>query len=234
MARFICTDIHGNMPVFKKLMAFLKPDDQLFFLGDAMDRGADGWEIMKEMLRDNRITYIKGNHEDMLVQAAEEWFDEDHFGKMCDLVRYNGGSATLDAMFRDPWGADWAKMLKNLPTHLEFENEMSRTLLLSHAGYNPVLNRDDDMIIPGAHKLIWDRNHLLLPWDTEDFPGYVVVHGHTPLQHIAREFGDKDPIAAPLWYGMGHKVCLDYATFVTDQLIVMNADTFDFEVIKGH
>ena len=35
---FACSDLHGMMSLYKQIKDFLKPDDIVYFLGDASDR----------------------------------------------------------------------------------------------------------------------------------------------------------------------------------------------------
>ena len=69
MATYTSSDWHGCYWVWKQIKNILQPDDKLYFLGDACDRSDDGWQIIKELLNDPRIIYLKGNHEDLLVKA---------------------------------------------------------------------------------------------------------------------------------------------------------------------
>ena len=69
MATYASADWHGCYWIWEKIKEILKPDDTLYFLGDAADRGSDGWQIIKELLNDSRIIYLKGNHEDLLIKA---------------------------------------------------------------------------------------------------------------------------------------------------------------------
>ena len=62
---YACSDIHGSLSIWNKIKEILKPNDALYFLGDACDRGFDGWQIIKEMLDDLRVIYIRGNHEQL-------------------------------------------------------------------------------------------------------------------------------------------------------------------------
>ena len=96
MAVWATADLHGNYILWEQIKAFLKEDDTLIFLGDAIDRGDRGFEILMEMLDDPRVAYLKGNHEDMMYEAFHDigpdrgtilkhWTKED-----------NGGQKTLD------------------------------------------------------------------------------------------------------------------------------------------
>ena len=39
MANYVCSDLHGYLELYKKIKNFIKPEDTIFFLGDAGDRG---------------------------------------------------------------------------------------------------------------------------------------------------------------------------------------------------
>ena len=78
MATYACSDLHGMMPLYKQIKNFLSPNDKVYYLGDAGDRGPNSWELIKTILADDQFVYIKGNHEDMLVKA------------MYDYVKYDG------------------------------------------------------------------------------------------------------------------------------------------------
>ena len=57
---FALSDLHGQWGLWQQIKQFLNQDDKLYFLGDAIDRGPKGYEIMKELLCDSRVTYIMG------------------------------------------------------------------------------------------------------------------------------------------------------------------------------
>ena len=46
MAAYAFTDLHGQYEFWKQIKEFCQPDDKLYFLGDAADRGSDGVRIM--------------------------------------------------------------------------------------------------------------------------------------------------------------------------------------------
>ena len=67
MSVYACADLHGCYWAWEKIKKILQPYDILYFLGDANDRGEDGWQIIKELLDDNRVIYLIGNHECMFL-----------------------------------------------------------------------------------------------------------------------------------------------------------------------
>ena len=67
MAHFVCSDLHGQYWAWEKIKGLLNENDNLIFLGDAIDRGPDGIKIAMEILARPNTTYIMGNHEDMMI-----------------------------------------------------------------------------------------------------------------------------------------------------------------------
>lgn len=234
MAVYACTDLHGRKDLLDKILEFLQPDDKVYFLGDAADRGKDGWEMIKIILNDNRFVYLKGNHEDMLVNAAKEyrkWTAKgDHFSHLC----MNGGKQTFYDMVEDEGWWNVIQRLDQLPTFAYHGNDLGYNIFLSHAGFTPWRDEDDGSVyIPEDEDLIWNRDHYLEDHSDEElYPNAIAVHGHTPIPYIMDDLRLPDPgdliDAGPLWYAHRHKVCLDCAAFATGAAFLLDLDTFDY------
>ena len=72
---FCFSDVHGMYNMYEAIMKYCYQQDEdatIIFCGDACDRGPDGYKIMKELLANPQVIYLKGNHEDMFVQAARQ------------------------------------------------------------------------------------------------------------------------------------------------------------------
>lgn len=238
MATYCCSDLHGNYEVFKKIQEMLKPDDTMYFLGDAADRGPDGWRMIKEILKDNRWIYLKGNHEDMLIKAASAYLANDEnweYQSYC-LCLHNGGEKTLFDWCNDEWRKEWLQCLKELPIHATYNSPLG-VIRMSHAGYTPFhfIDYDDKPIeTPQEWELLWDRSHFTEDWDNELAPNDYIIHGHTPYKYVAAAVGidfrrDQD---GPLWYCDNHKCCLDNWTAHTGRAVVLNLDTFEDCIVK--
>lgn len=62
---YVISDLHGH---FKKFQAMLNkiefsPDDTLYVIGDAIDRGPDSFKVLEFIGKHDNIILIKGNHE---------------------------------------------------------------------------------------------------------------------------------------------------------------------------
>ena len=173
-------DVHGCL--WQLLNIIERPDfygDELIFLGDLFDRSpiSNGdslvmafVQIMQEnpeMFDFNKVTVLRGNHEDALIRALEEGKDSDIY----DLWLYNGGDEKFyDFLKARPDDIEW---LKSLPLYAE-----RGEYLFVHAGVRP----DVPIKEQNEQDLLWIREEF---HDAEDHGlPYTVVHGHTPVDEI--------------------------------------------------
>ena len=144
---FYFTDIHGACPLFDAIMNFCKEQDSestIIFGGDAIDRGSDGYQIMKELLNNPKVVYLKGNHEDMFTKAAREikaMFNfenrpREDIRKVLNACRnfdykyaniqdslYNGGMSTLLDWIEDGMPMDIVERVEYLPLTFTYNND---------------------------------------------------------------------------------------------------------------
>lgn len=230
---YVMSDLHGYMEIYKKVKAILNPEDTVYFLGDAGDRGPESWECIKTIISDPQFIYIKGNHEDMLVEAATDYLegDERWDHKSWSLSARNGGIRTLEAWEADPYRTQWLAKIKKLPTWDTYDTD-DRTYVLSHAGFTPWKNDCEEVELPTDEDMIWNRNHWLDdPEDTEIDTDVVIIHGHTPIPYVAMDL-NMEWEGGALWYDGGRKVCIDSGGFFTHEWILLNLDTMESHIIK--
>ena len=234
MAVWVTTDLHGNYDLWEQIKNFLKEDDTLIFLGDAIDRGDRGFEIFMEMRDNPQVVFLKGNHEDMMYEAFHEMGPSR--GEMLKqwTLKDNGGKDTLDnikALGLDfDTKMEYINTIDRLPYFAEYENANGIKFLLSHAGYTPGRLWDNQDPWTKEQKAIWGRSHFNFPWPEEGYENVVIVHGHTPILLMNQMFGNKATGLAPFWYENNHKINLDAATYNTSLALLFNLDTLDYEV----
>lgn len=236
MAVYACSDLHGQLHLFEEIKSYLKPKDTIYFLGDAIDRGDNGWQICKEILDDPRFIYIKGNHEDMMLKAIYniKEFKEDTFvwSSDMDLWFYNGGEVTYNAIIEDKDFYPYFQRIKCLPSLIIYYNKIGN-IFLSHAGLDPGI--DFIHSSPKEENLLWDRSHYI----DDCFYGNkfeYVIHGHTPNPYLVKEINyhkDKNNKYTyhygdgAFWYAGGHKCCIDCGAHYTNTTVLLNLDTFE-------
>lgn len=221
MSVYACTDLHGCGWAWDKIKEFLKPEDTLYFLGDAIDRGPDGFRIMKELLLDSRVVYLKGNHEDMMV--ATYLNQHSHYDHPFQVWMYNGGRPTFEAVpFEER--KDWARALNELPTIATYINAEGTMIKMTHSGFLP----DQE------YERLWNRHHFYdMPIENK-----IIIHGHTPVSYLAEDlsFFDSDIPEKPpcdFWYCKGTKCDIDCGTVFTGRCVLLNLDSFEATVFYG-
>ena len=230
MAVYACSDFHGMLHFYKAIKDILKPEDTVYFLGDAGDRGPQPWECIKAIMDDPQFIYIKGNHEDMLVKAMGSGY-----GSAWALLRSNGGKKTCEQAMKEPNWREWKARLTDLPTKATYVNTQGETIYLSHAGLTPSINHQG-MIRWGCNEdLIWDRGHFIDKWPKDEmFQKAIVVHGHTPIPYLLEDIDPtcqvQDIEPGALWYADGKKCCIDCGAVFTGYCVLLNLDTWDEEV----
>ena len=193
-------DIHGCDVALEKLLRALSiaPDDTVIVLGDAVDRGPGSKQVVERLLqlaRECRLTFILGNHEEMLLDALTE------AAPIEGWLRY-GGTATLSSYGGDPGNIP--------PAHLDFFRsavnflETERDVFL-HANLEPGIPLD-------RQQVEWLRWTHLSGFEIPHPSGKRIVCGHTPQK-------SGYPLVMPGWIcidtfacGTGWLTCLDVAT----------------------
>lgn len=164
-------DIHGCFNQFYKLIfdeVKLNKEDQLVLLGDYIDRGDQIKEVINlilQLIKDGfQIIPLKGNHEELLIQAYQ---NSDDIPKWI----LNGGQNTLDSF--------GIKEIKDLPLYyIQFFRNLKpyfskQDYLFVHAGFNDaILNPFDD-----EYHMLWNCNKA---YSNPLLSNKIIIHGHCP------------------------------------------------------
>ncbi|MDQ0300487.1 serine/threonine protein phosphatase 1 [Salibacterium salarium] len=181
------SDIHGQFEAFTSLLAKLDyqpAEDVLYLLGDYIDRGPQSNEVIEYLLElketaGSNITFLKGNHEAMMLDAFENE-DKSNVG----LWFENGGRETLksyvgDDLISSPFDEIEHAIRRDYPDHLEFIKnlqlyEETTDHILVHAGIDPFL---ENWKQASEHTFVWIRSPFL---ESNHSVDKTVVFGHTP------------------------------------------------------
>ena len=176
MRKFAISDIHGCRKSFEALLdkiAFAQ-SDELYLLGDYIDRGPDSKGVIDFIWRlqesDYQVYCLKGNHEELMLTAFED--DEDY--KMNHWLM-NGGVPTIQSFVTEDGKPDIPDAYFKFAESLEYYFEVDEFILV-HAGLNfKIPNPLTDEV-----SMLWIRD-----WyeriDQKWLGDRVIVHGHTPI-----------------------------------------------------
>lgn len=212
MNKYAISDLHGRYDLYEKVCEYLKPDDIVYFLGDACDRGPDGWKLLKAIYNNPQWNYLMGNHEHMLMEAMKEYLHIENFyyDNPIELCIYNGGLETLKGWIDEGCPEYWIGKLGALPKKEILYPAEDERIILTHSGYNPYHLMHNDV-----EDYLWNRDHMGDPWLNDCVNTLVtMVHGHTPL---------KGPDI--LVYADRHKYDIDLASYKTGRTCLLDLDT---------
>lgn len=193
---YVTSDLHGYP--LEKVKEMLKKvgfsdDDYLFVLGDVIDRGMDGIEILKWLSLQPNMELILGNHEAMML-SCEFLFDEiteESISKLTGSKLYlylnwksNGARPTVNALssIRTEEIKYILEYLHEAPLY-ETVSVGGKDFLLSHSGLGN-FNKNKKLSEYSEDDFLWNRPKL----DDRYFDDVISVFGHTPTIYYGEEF----------------------------------------------
>ena len=196
MAIYICSDIHGQYGLYRKMLEDigLTDSDVLYVLGDSIDRGPESVPLLQDILSAKNVALLLGNHELMMY----DYYVRYSISGASWMLQGNGGRDTDKAFMRLP-DAEREKILhavEGLLLQAEVTVE-GTTFLLSHSSFlhdrGTVYFRDAGE--QEAFRVVWYSPWRM--WEYEPPEAYaadgrVHVIGHVPVQ---RFMTDGEPVA---------------------------------------
>lgn len=188
---YVLSDIHGNLHNFNSILEQiqLKPEDNLYVLGDVIDRYPDGIEILKIIMEMPNAHMLLGNHEYMMLNALGVPYEENvptngrTMRKSLRLWYSNGGAVTHYA-----WNAvseseceAIIRYLGSLPLNMDIDVD-GRNFKLVHGTATEIYDVCSDFIRESRTAFcVWDRESVLGMADVEQF---ITVFGHSPTAYF--------------------------------------------------
>ena len=182
---YCMSDIHGELDRFRQMLetiAFSR-SDQLYILGDAIDRGPHGLQVLRQIMDSPNMTLLMGNHEEMCWNALQPGCDRNTER----LWKMNGGKQSFMELtvLRPPEEREEIlRYISSLPDFLELTVE-GRQFHLVHA-------------MPGEsrYRRLWGRpeHDYVGPWKDR-----LCVLGHTPTCYLT--FNEFEPLH--IFHGKG-------------------------------
>ena len=240
-------DIHGCYDEYIELLnkIGLTEDDELFVLGDAMDRGPEPMKVLQDLMRRENVYYILGNHDVMFLEVLRRLMIElteenansltsEDFLAYYDFIQ-NGGEETL-RQFRclpPSQQADIRDYLESSAFYETIEHD-GKLYVLTHAGIDHFDARKElDEYEPD--NFLWVR----ADYDRKYFPGnrIFLITGHTPTALIRED-------KCPLVYAANNHIAIDCGCVFggklaaycieTDSVAYVESKTGDFARRQSH
>lgn len=216
---YACSDLHGNYNLWKQISNYCDNTDTIYVLGDAIDRGKDGLNLMLTLLEDARVTYLMGNHEVMMAAAISDYFYnyEDYNNNMY-LWIYNGGQETYKTLqqYNVDFQISLLKEILKLPYYIYLED---KNIVLCHSGCDyEQLSTKENM----KNNYLWNREHIQHKWNGPE--NFIIIHGHTPVQSILNNKNIEPEIYK---YCNNHKIDIDMGTYISKKTVLLDLDTLE-------
>ena len=207
---YLMSDIHGCYEKYLKMLEMIdfSEDDELYILGDVIDRGDGSLDLLRDVMHRPNVHLILGNHEDMaLSQFIYELEPERIMNPLAiqdifsSWILHNGGLTTYEAFMKGT--ADEQREILDFIQKLPLFAELTvngQHYFLSHS----VPEIDELGMDPACMRTMERLDYL---WGEPDydmtyFEETILVTGHTPTGLI-------DPDHANRIYRKNNHIALD-------------------------
>jgi serine/threonine protein phosphatase 1 len=183
--RWVIPDIHGCINTLRTLLdEQIKPSryDDLYFLGDYIDRGPDSRSVIdyiRSLQNDQySITALRGNHEDFVVELYQAetksrfpWLTSFASKKHRSWLEIGGKETLLSFGVSEVRNIpdEYIEWMAKLPYYTLLDD-----FILVHAG----LNFECEDPFSDTESMLWTREYTINP---EKTGGRKIIHGHVPV-----------------------------------------------------
>lgn len=155
---YIIGDTHGCYLTFLALLKKLPTSEEIFLVGDFIDRGPRSREMIEFLIAHPEIKSVMGNHEYILPR------DKNY----CLSI---GGGATFNSYGHQNMPIEHIKFLENLPLYIEKDG-----VFISHSMVLKSLEKSTSKL-DSDDSILWTRNAV-----PKQINGNFHIFGHTPTK----------------------------------------------------
>ena len=197
---YVMSDLHG---CYDKYMQMLKKiqfnsDDTMYVLGDSIDRGDDGIQILLDMMKRSNVVPMLGNHEYMAYSVLKKFNVE--------ITAYNY-SSHLDRESIEMY-ENWM-FNGGIPTSIAFSklDKAAKDSIIEYLGefdlYEELEVNDTKFVLVHGGLVGFDENKKLSDYDIHDiiwgrcdyarqyYKDKYLITGHTPTYNIDEKYKGK-------------------------------------------
>ncbi len=216
----LISDIHGNLKGFKKMLdkiAFDAEKDNMIILGDVLDRGSDGIELLeyiKPLINNGSVELLLGNHELFSIMYLEGELDRSTWSAF-------GGKDTLESIKKmtKEQRQELLLFLKGLPIYSEIYSKYLGNVICTHTGLDAdhlAENADGSINVKKSIEEAYKVNrynymvgmdlHYLAAKDKKALDSFLIV-GHVPCRRLNENMSNRfvrTPYYIDIDAGSGH------------------------------
>lgn len=220
---YAVSDLHGCYDKYKKMLEKIQlcDTDTLYVLGDVVDRGDGGIQILRDMATRRNIIPIKGNHDYNAYRWLKMISQQSQLGMSTKqteaylMWRSDGGEPTLRA-FSELSPDEQKYILAYLNTFSLYEEAEAggNRFFLSHTVPEKVRMQHFET-------LMWQELIIGEPeYEKQYFPDKYIVTGHTPTGFI-------DKACSGRIYQKNNHIAIDCGAVFGNSLGCICLDTFE-------
>ena len=194
---YAMSDLHGQYEKYLQMldMIHFSDDDDLYIIGDVVDRGSQSVELLQDMSMRMNVFPILGNHDmtaALLLNKLCVEITEDNYSsqlnpeilKILAMWQMDGGQATLDG-FKNLSVDERKALIEYLEEFTPYETvEIAGSkFILVHGGI-PYEKRKLPLSKQSVHELVIERPD----YSKRYYNNTYLVTGHTPTINIGEEY----------------------------------------------
>lgn len=235
--RYLISDIHGCYEEYRELLDKIKfsETDELYILGDAMDRGPEPMKVIRDIMARPNVVYIIGNHDYLMyymmkkltVEITAENFE--NYLTADDLSDYSlwmqdGGGVTACqfAMLPRQEQQNILEYLSDASVYVVLEDKGKKYILV-HAGIDN-FSEEKDLSEYSFFDFIYSRPDYTRRY-YQDENTYLVT-GHTPTCYARLDY------KMEVYQGYGH-IAIDCGCVFGGNLAAYCVETGEITYVKG-
>lgn len=218
---YIMSDIHGRKNRFDNILSQinLQSEDKLYILGDVIDRGPYGIELLKQIITMPNVYMLLGNHEFMMLNALGESYDDIKRDRLDSFsLWYRNGGGITHMLWQIEDKATREKILsylKNLPLYADIDVNQTKYRLV-HAAPPEFYHKFKREYRSEAEYCVWERGAL----EAMKSSPVNYIFGHTPTFHFL------DSMDSHIWFD-ANLIDVDCGCAIKDDVEIGD------EVLKG-
>ena len=225
---YLMSDIHGCFDEYIMLLDRISfsENDELYILGDAMDRGREPIKVIRDIMKRDNVHYICGNHDEMFLNVISrlgkeiteetlENFSRDDMLSYYDYV-FNGGEVTLN-QYRKLLKEEQNDIIDFISSVPFYETVVcdKKLYILTHAGISN-FQKEKELYDYLPDDFLWGRaDYNKNYYESERI---FIVSGHTPTILIRED-------EKPLIYKENNHIAIDCGCVFGGQLAAYCIET---------
>ena len=195
---YVMSDVHGCYRQYRAMLEEIRfcSEDTLYLLGDLIDRGDDGIQILRDAMGRPNVIPILGNHEltaavclpwlmEKVTEQSLNDLGEEQIAALREWI-VNGGGPTLRELkgLSQEEREEILEYLREMELYAEVVVE-GKTFVLTHAGLKGFAP-EKPLDAYALTDFLFDRPSLGRAY----FPDKLLVFGHTPTRVLRQQAGE--------------------------------------------